>query len=846
MAEPKPISLHDACRTKGFEVAILATYNVSFPFFENVVLRALQSAGCRQIILLADAGQIGAAFEHPERRPTRAGREYLLVPVTSARTFHPKVLLQLGRSKTRLIVGSHNLTLAGFGRNLELTTRIEIDGRERPERALMQDAWSFLRGWIDDLPPSVLDMFDAARTTAGNAWIGSGSASATVANTSLLGSSRTGPSLFAQLREALPGPVSRVGVLGPYFDADLALLGKLRELDGQPEIIVAIDPCQAELPISARTHEWARYVHLRQAEIGPGKRDDSRFAHAKALVFEHPDGTTTLVTGSANPSRAAWLLAAPTRNAELVVVERDAGACVTALGLDALHDLPELDDSAWHALAEREQARAAEATRVSGPDPAILAWLDHVTVTVSVSFVAQVEPAQIELLDEQDVVLAQALAIERATDFARVTFEDAAAASEAACLRNAASGQRALLQHQAELHGRASGSHRQQFKAALLGLETDAARLEDLFKLVSRILEEPVITSEIKLTAKLTSSTEAPAAKPTLITSFEGSIHDEARVRAIPRGRRALAPSSDLAAIIEFLIYQLGVGRSAEVDDEDADVVTGDEEFGDLERDGLDLPDEGARDDTPPAPIQKPLSGRERAKLCQRKIQTLLQRLLARVENLGDDADPLPIIVHTVVVLGLLRHLRLAEPSLAWRPRNESLLPAAPLHDFFAKMCPWLYAPQTGLVDRALAGQDGRAFDELSSLHALMSWLAADRGVDLAGFDRLDLRGKDVEHRWIALGRALGPLTACAEDDNARALADALATVELPRSAWLRRHLAWTRFNSANADVRPGSVVRVPNRPGRHVVVAVEPMKVRVYMLAQDRVIGYRPGVVTT
>ncbi len=843
MAELKPLSLHDACRNTGFEVAVLATYNINFPYFEDVILRALQSGGCRQIIVLADAGQVGAAFEHRERRPTRAGREYLLVPVTRARTFHPKLLLQLGRNKTRLIVGSHNLTFAGYGRNIELSTSIEIDRRERPERALVQTAWSFLREWIDDLPAAVLDMFDAARATAGNTWIGSGSPSALAAAISLLGSSRTGPSLFTQLRDVLPGPSSRISVLGPYFDDDLALVGKLRDLEGQPEIVVVVDPDQAELPSSARALGWARFVDLRQAKVGPSRGDGSPFVHAKALVFEHRDGTKTLVTGSANPSRAAWLLAAPRRNAELVVVERNAEMRVTALGLHALTSLPELDDSAWDTLAKREQARTAEATtQPPGPGPAILAWLDHATVTISASFVTHAEPLHLEFLDEHDLVLAQAVAIETDQHFARVTFDDTATTGEVACLRNVVSGQRALIQHQAELHGRASGSQRQQFKAALLGLETDGTRLDELFKLVSKLLEEPVITSEIKVAAKPSSDTDPTTSRP--IATFEGSIYDGSKPRTIPRGQRALAPSSDLAAIIEFLIYQLGVGRSADVEHENADTITGEEDLTDLERDGVDLPNEEDEDGPPPTQGHEPLSGRERAKLCQRKIRTLLQRLLTRVDELGE-ADPVPSIVHTVVVLGLLRHLRLAESAFAWRPRNESVLPARSLHEFFAKMCPRLYAPQTGLVDRALAGQGGRAFDELSSLHALMSWMAADRGVDLASLDRLDIYGKDVEQGWIALGRALGPLTACAEDDNARALANGLATMRAPTQAWLGRHLAWTRPSSASGDVRAGSLVSVPRGLRRHVVVAVEPKKVRVYVLAKDRVVAYRRDVVT-
>jgi len=846
MAESKLLSLHDACRAKGFEVAILATYNVSFPFFENVTLRALQAGGCRQIILLADAAQVTAAFEHVERRPTRAGREYLLVPVARARTFHPKVLLQLGRTKTRLMIGSHNVTLAGYGRNIELTTRIDLDRRKRSERHLVQAAWSFLREWIGDLDQPILGIFDAARVTAHNEWIGSGKTSASAGDLSVLGSSVAGPSLFFQLRDALPGPVERVSVLGPYFDADLAFIDQLHKLDGQPEIIVAVDPLQAQLPASAHASAHARFVDLRCATLGPGeskKQTDPssrRFVHAKALVFEHPDGTKTLVTGSANPSRAAWLLASPKRNAELVVVERNASARVEALGLSELSELPELDAAAWQLLAEREHAQTAEeGAALPQHKLMVVAWLDHAMVTVPASFVVGVEPEQLELIDDQEQCLACANSIERTEGLAYVGFVETTATSQSLCLRNTVTGQRALLQRRAELEGRASGSHRQQFKAALLSLETDAAQLDQLFAIVSKVLSEPVITSHLKAAPKPIRDAKAD----TQIISFESSIHDGQRSPVIPRGARALAPSSDLAAIIEFLIYQLGVGRETEDADEGVDTSVSEEEISDLKQEGEDLPDEP--DDDGNADEQSPpLTGHERAQMCQRKITTLLSRLQKRAAKVGDDGDPLSVIVHTVAVLGVLRHLRVCEPSIPWRPLKASLIPAKKEREFFDKMCPLLYAPETGLVARVLGERDGVLFDEVSSLHSLMTWLAEDCEVDLGAFARMDLRAREIEQRWTILGRALGPLAACAADPNACALVDALAANKAPRETWLRPHLAWSRQGPSGGEIRLGSVVMLPNEPGHHVVVGVQPTKVGLYVLARGKVVFYARAAV--
>ena len=59
----------------------------------------------------------------------RAGRDYTLVPVHMRGSFHPKLIVVLGKLKGALFVGSHNMTLAGFGLNDELTNQFRTSGR---------------------------------------------------------------------------------------------------------------------------------------------------------------------------------------------------------------------------------------------------------------------------------------------------------------------------------------------------------------------------------------------------------------------------------------------------------------------------------------------------------------------------------------------------------------------------------------------------------------------------------------------------------------------------------------------------------------------------------------------
>lgn len=77
-----------------------------------------------------------------------AGKLYGVTDALGARAggvFHPKVILQLGRKRGRLIVGSANLTSSGLAGNLELVSSIECDAEPSNERRLIAQAFTYLR-----------------------------------------------------------------------------------------------------------------------------------------------------------------------------------------------------------------------------------------------------------------------------------------------------------------------------------------------------------------------------------------------------------------------------------------------------------------------------------------------------------------------------------------------------------------------------------------------------------------------------------------------------------------------------------------------------------------------------
>ena len=141
------ISLLDELRKGGYEASLITTYNAYLPFYEEVVLRRLVNAGVRHNVLMMDASQY--AYSLTANPPRLAGRHYTLMPVKVNGAFHPKLVVLTGKQKGLILVGSHNMTLAGFGFNRELTNLVRIQGTEDLEGiALARAVWAEVEYWL--------------------------------------------------------------------------------------------------------------------------------------------------------------------------------------------------------------------------------------------------------------------------------------------------------------------------------------------------------------------------------------------------------------------------------------------------------------------------------------------------------------------------------------------------------------------------------------------------------------------------------------------------------------------------------------------------------------------------
>ncbi len=683
MAETKSgaISLFDEfSRGTAFEAALVTTYNLYFPFLEELVLRQLRSLGCTYVVALADAAQVAADLAAATRRPHSAGRRYALLPVAAAGAFHPKIGLFLGPRSARVIVGSHNLTMSGFAANREVTNVIDVQGKQdREGAAAVQEALGFCQDWAEKLSPSLrrsLDDFAKfARLYQGPV--------PTDRRVAIVGSRPNGASLWERVLPHMPSSADRITVVGPFFDGQLAFLQRLRDDLSPQEIVVGLDPDTVSFPREATLPPGMRLVDA--AGLSSGEKRGG-YLHAKAILIESGD-ERILISGSANPTFAAWLAPPQSRNAEMMVVRR-LEADDHDLGLGALAHSGEVAASSIQVSVRREEPMAS-----SGSEPRpLVGYASGTSVAVELPPDGVESARLISAEGEAHVVTFEYLE-------STLVLTGSAAADSALFVLSVGSVDHYGWVHHAELLRRlAISSSQRQIRDALSdGLTGDPTALEQLMKIVEKaIFREVSIDIGRGHGGHRQSDDDAP----------ENGNAKESSVAIVPtlktesgEGLRRIS-SGDLGLLLDLLMRQLW--RS----------LTHERSFsGPIEGELVDSEDEGLVAELPVEPRV--------AEAWRKKTATLLRRLMRLVKESEDRAQ---VIVQCAAVLGVLEAVRRVEDQDQWKRINAEFLDREVAKSFLFEAAPALLRSVDGVLDASVV-ETGEDFAECEALIRWLAWL---------------------------------------------------------------------------------------------------------------------------
>jgi hypothetical protein len=234
--------------------------------------------------------------------PESAGRLYTVTGARAAGVFHPKLILQLGRNKARLVVSSANMTAAGLAGNLEVAGVIETDGTASGEAELIAAAWQYVGRFTDLGGQAIRNQIDwaiartrwleAIQPAAGYVRLKDGTRSALMTTGGTRG-------IAEQFLASVAGSgVDRLICISPYWDDGLEALRYLLANTQPREGVVLLDNGRHEFPVDALPQDGS--VTLRDFKAGSAER----FIHAKAILAQTQSADHVLF-GSANCSVAA-------------------------------------------------------------------------------------------------------------------------------------------------------------------------------------------------------------------------------------------------------------------------------------------------------------------------------------------------------------------------------------------------------------------------------------------------------------------------------------------------------------------------------------------------------------
>ncbi|WP_431112476.1 hypothetical protein [Variovorax paradoxus] len=832
------ISLLAALKGAKFEASLVTTFNATLPFYEEVLLRRLQAAESRHNVVLMDAVQCARSWATPSLRPRLAGATYALIPMAAPGAFHPKICLLASKKRCVLFIGSHNLTLSGFGFNHEVTTHIDVRPDSDPAHKLvLSHIWSLIREWLRTqegvLAPSVLE----AAHRIGELIPQADGAQSKLSDIRLLGQSNSGPSLLEQLDRAIPAVPKRVVLTGAFFDTQHAFLKALEARWPGASIKVIIDPKTVQLggrPTGLRS----QFVDARK--LWAQKAD--RYLHAKALLLDFGD-SQMLVAGSANPSRPAWLGGSRV-NFEAMLVRPSIEVASSSFASDLAQGFtaPAMDSADLRAIPISHQDDENDADAPGAPVRIVALAPGTSAVLIPARDALGFAEFVMHLQDGSHTAPARL----RHSEDGGAIVELGDRASEVRWLELSGLGGkllRVIVHHDAALVGGVVRSHRAALQDALASLDFSGANIESLIlQIEAAIFDDPEqVVSPPAASARPGAGGQAhiASARP---ESLAVHIGEGASGRKIQKKR--LLQAGSLLDVLDALFYRLGQGLPRSAGSAPGKPSVSEEEL-------VGNEDEEASQEPPAALSQQAVQA------VRKRLKQVVGRMIKRLKAAQSEANPdaraaktRTGVVQLVAVLSLVREFRRIRHLPQWR-RMGGFIDAETRQELLSQSMMILFGRAQGIA-RDVHAKDGESDEvvELGQVRALLAWLAWDVGHSL--LKRIEpMAPKATKDSLVATYAYLYDLlpAIAVDDEDTAQLASSVRMTTTPTAdesahgeSWLTHHItAGLEVATAPATtyldregIKTGDLMHVPHSSPPRFSVVVNANAQEIYLSELD------------
>ena len=304
----KKLDLVAEMNESGFEVLLAATYTVDLEMFEKLILRRLLYNGCSYIGIYADQSRIVEEISSAEGIQS-LGRHYTLKGVIRGNAFHPKIYLLLGRKKAKLLLGSGNLTTAGWINNREVFGKFRYREGESENLSIIQDVYrQFIRYSETNRSASFEHIYRKAEVYD---YLHPEKIQGLKEHQLCISHEEA---IYSQLKKKIPEKLSEIHIFTPYFDGKLKVIEAMKRDFPGAKISIYLQEATSNFPahmISKMKEELYKVEYIENTK---------KNYHGK-LIFFIGDDQEYLLFGSPNCSAPALLESGTKGNEEASVLK---------------------------------------------------------------------------------------------------------------------------------------------------------------------------------------------------------------------------------------------------------------------------------------------------------------------------------------------------------------------------------------------------------------------------------------------------------------------------------------------------------------------------------------------
>lgn len=283
-------------QAKGYDIALLTTFNFEVSFFEKQIVNTLYDNNVKKINIFVDEKELSKSIENVQSN--YIGKKYIISPIEMQSSFHPKILLLLGEDKAKLIVSSANVTISGYMINNEIYNVFEYNSENPENLKVIIMAYNFFKKLQEISFYKDDEIFHEIRNYI---YL---QKEAEFHTTFFL--ENTTEAIFKQLKNIIKEPVQQIDIAVPYYDNELSALKMICREYPNSKIILYLQNEKSTFPV--KYNEINNIISKGSINIFNVliSNNSSNFYHGKVFRF-NTENISYILYGSTNCTSSALM-----------------------------------------------------------------------------------------------------------------------------------------------------------------------------------------------------------------------------------------------------------------------------------------------------------------------------------------------------------------------------------------------------------------------------------------------------------------------------------------------------------------------------------------------------------